>query len=148
MKVPDREPVVAVDKPRGLSGSDPAIAALRNLCDQVMSYQRLVPLRVTLKPVLHRHDLEIPMALWGAISAKGTSLGSIALIPMGARCGLRPEPNQRAPGHTKIRRVAGMAFRAIDEEILLLCNVHQLDTGLLMGAPQNAWATIGWRVKG
>jgi hypothetical protein len=35
------------------------------------------------------------------------------------------------------RRAAHMAFRAIDEDIVLMGNVRQLDTSLLMGAPQH-----------
>ena len=136
MNLPDRYPVVEVDESRGLSGPDPALPVLRRRCDQVMSPQWMVPSQVALRLVPNGHALEIPMALWSASSATGTSSGSIALIPMGARCGLRPEPNKRPPGHAKKRRTAGTAIRAIDREYLPLCKVHQLDTSLLMGAPQ------------
>jgi len=42
----------------------------------------------------HGHGLEIPTLLWSATRTKGTSSGSIASIPMGARTGTRlPDPS-------------------------------------------------------
>jgi Cu2+-exporting ATPase len=42
------------------------------------------------------------------------------------------------PGHAAVRKAAGTASREFDEEEnLFLSKLHQLDTGLLMGAPQS-----------
>lgn len=78
------------------------------------------------------------MAFWGATRAKGTSHGSTASIPMGARCGADLTPNQRTSGHAASAKTVGTANREVNEEDSLLpSKVHRLDTGLLMGAPQS-----------
>ena len=137
MERPEWNPVVVVAKTKRVSGPIPACAAFLKPRDQVMSHLWLAPSPVALTRVPHGHDLEIPMAFWGAIRATGTSLGSIASIPMGARCGPDLTPNLRMPGHATVRKAAGTANREFDEEdSLLLSTVYLLDTGLLMGAPQ------------
>lgn len=75
------------------------------------------------------------MTFWSAMRSMGTSSSSTASIPTGARRGADPTPNPRKPGHARARRAAGTATREVNEEaLLLLGEVHQLDTGLLMGA--------------
>jgi len=138
MDSPEWDPVVAVEKSQWLSGPIPARAALHIQCDQVVSHKRLAPSPAARMSVPPGHGLEIQMALWSATCARGTSPGSDASIPMGARCGLDPTPNPGVPGHAAARRVAGTASREPDEENnLLLCGVYRLDTGLLMGALQS-----------
>jgi hypothetical protein len=137
MDLPEWDPVVGVVKSQSLSGPIPARAALHIQCDQAVSHKRLAPSPAARMPVPPGHGLEIQMALWSATRARGTSLGSDASIPMGARCGLDPTPNPRLPGHAAERRAAGTATREPDEENdLLLSGVYRLDTGLLMGTPQ------------
>ena len=136
MERPEWYPAVGVVTSRTPSGPISAVAAFQRRRDQVMSHRQLAPLPAALQPVSHGHGLEIPMALWGAISATGMSSGSIALIPMGARCVFNANPNPQVPGYATTRTAAGTATRETDEEpTLLLCGVYQLDAGLLMGAP-------------
>lgn len=87
-----------LDQTRCLSGPVPAVAAIHSRCNQVMSSKWLAPSRVAPHPVFNGHDLEIPTVLWGVTHAKGTSLGSIALIPMGGRCGADPNPKHESKG--------------------------------------------------
>ena len=137
MDSPEWDLVVALAIARSLSGPIPARAALHIQCDQVVSHMRLAPSPAARMPVPPGHGLEIQTALWSATGARGTSPGSHASIPMGARCGLDPTPNPRAPGHAAARRAAGTASREPDEATtLLLCWAYRLDTGLLMGALQ------------
>jgi hypothetical protein len=137
MDLPEWDPVVGMVKAQRLSGPIPAQAALHIQCDQAVSHKRLAPSPAARTSVPPGHGLEIQMALWSATRARGTSPGSYASIPMGARCGPDPTPNPRAPGHAAARRAAGTATREPDEENnLLLCGVYRLDTGLLMGTPQ------------
>ena len=152
MELPEWDPVVGVVKSQSLSGPIPARAALHIQCDQVMSHLRLAPSPAARMPVPPGHGLEIQMALWSATRARGTSPGSHAPIPMGARCGPDPTPNPRAPGHAAARRTAGTASREPDEENnLLLPGAYRLDTGLLMGTPQPSvpaparWHSFGCR---
>jgi hypothetical protein len=134
MKKPEREPLKVLEKTRCLSGPVPAIAVIHRRCNQVMSPKWLAPSRAARPPVFDGHDLEIPTVLWGVTHAKGTSLGSIALIPMGGRCGADPNPIAREQGHAAARRAAGTAFPAANRGgSLLMCNVRRLDRGLLMG---------------
>jgi hypothetical protein len=141
MERPEWNPVVVVAKTKRVSGPIPASTAFLKPRDQVMNHLWLAPSPVALTRVPHGHDLEIPMAFWGAIRATGTSLGSIASIPMGARCGADLTPNLRMPGHATVRKAAGTANREFDEEdSLLLSTVYLLDTGLLMGAPQGGFS--------
>jgi hypothetical protein len=140
MDLPEWDPVVGMVKSQWLSGPIPAQAALHIQCDQAVSYKRLAPspaARMSVPPP--GHGLEIQMALWSATRARGTSPGSYASIPMGARCGPDPTPNPRAPGHAAARSAAGTASRESDEENnLLLCKAYRLDTGLLMGTLQGS----------
>jgi hypothetical protein len=137
MKRPEWDPVVGVAKTERLSGPIPANAAFLKPRDQVMSRLWVAPTPAALTTVPPGHDLEIPMAFWSATCATGTSHRSIASIPMGARCGADLTPNLRMPGHAAVRKAAGTASREFDEEEnLFLSKLHQLDTGLLMGAPQ------------
>lgn len=137
MERPEWDPVVVVAKTKRLSGPVPAYSAFLKPRDQVMSRLWLAPSPAAPTPESHGHGLEIPMAFWSATRAMGTSHCSIALIPMGARCGADPTPNLRVPGHATVRKADGTASHEFDEEdTLLLSKVHQLDTGLLMGAPQ------------
>jgi hypothetical protein len=137
MDLPEWDPVVALATARSLSGPIPARSALHIQCDQVVSHMRLAPSPAARMPVPPGHGLEIQTALWSATRARGTSPGSHASIPMGARCGPDPTPNPRVPGHAAARSAAGTASREPDEENnLLLCEPYRLDTGLLMGTPQ------------
>jgi len=47
------------------------------------------------------------MAFWSATSAMGTSHGSDASIPMGARNGHDRNQHQRTPGHAETSKAAG-----------------------------------------
>jgi hypothetical protein len=147
MDLPEWDPVVGMVKSQWLSGPIPAQAALHIQCDQAVSHKRLAPspaARMSVPPP--GHGLEIQMALWSATRARGTSPGSYASIPMGARCGPDPTPNPRAPGHAAARSAAGTASRESDEEKnLLLCGAYRLDTGLLMGTPQGQPTGRVWR---
>jgi len=121
-------------KTRCLSGPVPAVAAIHSRCNQVMSPKWLAPSRVAPHPVFNGHGLEIPTVLWSVTHAKGTSPGSIALIPMGGRCGLDPNPNDESKG---MNRREGQRVRhhpaANRGGSLLMCKVCRLDRGLLMG---------------
>jgi hypothetical protein len=144
VKVPDRDPVVVVVSTERLSGPDPAFAVIDDPCDQIMSPKWLAPLLVAKTAVPHGHGLEIPMTLWSAARATGMSFGSFASIPMGARQGFEPQPNLRASGHAGTTTTAGIDIRAIEsEEFLLTGKVRQLDTSLLMGAPQSSRSASG-----
>ena len=97
MKRPEWDPVVGVAKTERLSGPIPASTAFLQRCDQVLSPLWLAPSSVAQTTVPPGHGLEIPMAFWSATRAMGTSLGSIASIPMGAWCGpdLTPNPERQ-----------------------------------------------------
>jgi hypothetical protein len=137
VKVPDRDPVVVVASTERLSGPDPALTVIDDPCDQIMSPQWMAPLLGAQTAGTHGHGLEIPMTLWSATRATGMSFGSLASIPMGARHGLEPKPNLRVSGHAETTTTAGIDIRAFEsEEFLLTGKVRQLDTSLLMGAPQ------------
>lgn len=102
MERPEWDPVVVLAQTKRLSGPIPANAALLGLRDQVMSPLWLAPSPAALTTVPTGHGLEIPMAFWSATCAMGTSHGSNASIPMGARCGANPKPNperQDTRGH-------------------------------------------------
>ena len=123
-----------LEKTKCLSGPVPAVAAFHSRCNQVMIPKWLAPSRVAPHPVFNGHGLEIPTVLWGVTHAKGTSLGSIALIPMGGRCGFDPNPNDESKG---MNRREGQRVRhhpaANRGGSLLMCKVCRLDKGLLMG---------------
>jgi len=107
MDRPEWDPVVVVVKSGRLSGPIPACAAFVETRDQVMSPLWLAPSTAALRPVLHGHDLEIPMAFWSAMRSMGTSHGSDASIPMGARNGHDRNQHQRTPGHAETSKAAG-----------------------------------------
>ena len=121
MEKPEWYPVVVLEKTKRLSGPIPACTASRGPRDQAMSHLWLAPSLAALTPVLHGHGLEIPMAFWSATRAKGTSQGSHASIPMGARCGSDPTPNPRTPGHVTACEAVGTVTREADEENLFSC---------------------------
>lgn len=97
MERPEWDPVVVLDQTERLSGPIPAIAVFLKPRDQVVSPLWLAPSPAALTTVPPGHGLEIPMAFWSATRAMGTSLGSIASIPMGAWCGpdLTPNPERQ-----------------------------------------------------
>ena len=145
MEKPEWNPVVVVAQTKRLSGPIPAYAASFAPRDQIVSPLWLEPSPATHTPVTHGHDLEIPMAFWGATRAMGTSQGSTALIPMGAWCGADPTPNPRTPGHVTAFEAAGTANRAIDEKKFFSCEtsinltrafswVHHNEPGSICGA--------------
>ena len=121
MEKPEWYPVVVLEKTKRLSGPIPACTASRGPRDQAMSHLWLAPSLAALTPVLHGHGLEIPMAFWGATRAKGTSQGSHASIPMGARCGPHPTPKPRTPGHVTACEAAGTVTREPDEKNFFSC---------------------------
>jgi len=121
MEKPEWNPVVALEKTKRLSGPIPACAASRGPRDQAMSHLWLAPSLAVLTSVPHGHGLEIPMAFWSATRAKGTSQGSDASIPMGARCGPDPTPNPRTPGHVTACEAAGTVTREPDEKNFFSC---------------------------
>ena len=94
MDRPEWDPVVVLAQTERLSGPIPANAAILMRRDQVMSPLWLAPSPAALTTVPPGHGLEIPMAFWSATRITGTSHGSIASIPMGARCGVDPTPNR------------------------------------------------------
>ena len=107
MDQPEWDPVVVVVKSGRLSGPIPACAAFVETRDQVMIPLWLAPLTAALRPVLHGHDLEIPMAFWSAMRSMGTSHRSDASIPMGARNGHDRSQHQGKPGHAETSKAAG-----------------------------------------
>lgn len=121
MEKPEWNPVVVLEKTKRLSGPIPACAASRGPRDQAMSHLWLAPSLAALTSVPHGHGLEIPMAFWSATRAKGTSQGSDASIPMGARCGPDPTPNPRTPGHVTACEAAGTVTREPDEKNFFSC---------------------------
>ena len=121
MEKPEWYPVVVLEKTKRLSGPIPACTASRGPRDQAMSHLWLAPSLAALTSVLHGHGLEIPMAFWGATRAKGTSQGSHASIPMGARCGPHPTPKPRTPGHVTACEAAGTVTREPDEKNFFSC---------------------------
>ena len=62
------------------------------------------------------------MTFWSALRSMGSSFGSTAWIPMGARCGPDPTPNLRKSGRAKTRRTAGTVTRELDEESISSCS--------------------------
>ena len=84
---PEWDPVVALAKTERLSGPIPVFAAFVTTRDQVMSPLWLAPSSAAPPSPRVAPALEIPMAFWSAPRAMGTSHGSDASIPMGARNG-------------------------------------------------------------
>jgi len=107
MDQPEWDPVVGLAKTERLSGPIPVCAVFVTTRDQVMSPLWLAPSSAALRPVPHGHALEIPMAFWSATRAMGTSHGSDASIPMGARNGHDRNQNQRTPRHAETSKPAG-----------------------------------------
>jgi len=107
MKWPEWDPVVVLAQTKRLSGPIPACTAFLRPCDQVMSPLWLAPSPAALTTVPTGHGLEIPMAFWSATRVMGTSCGSNASIPMGARNGHDRNQNQRTPGHATTSKAAG-----------------------------------------
>jgi hypothetical protein len=104
MERPEWDPVVVLAQTKRLSGPIPACAAFLRPRDQVMSPLWLAPSPAALTTVPPGHGLEIPMAFWGATRAMGTSQGSIASIPMGARCGADPTPTRECQDTRRCER--------------------------------------------
>jgi len=107
MDRPEWDPVVVVAISQRLSGPIPACAVFVETRDQVMSPLWLAPSTAAQRPVLHGHDLETPMAFWSAMRSMGTSRGSDASIPMGARNGHDRNQHQRTPRHAETSKAAG-----------------------------------------
>jgi hypothetical protein len=148
MEKPEWYPVVVLERTKRLSGPIPACTASRGPRDQAMSHLWLAPSLAALTPVLHGHGLEIPMAFWSATRAKGTSQGSHASIPMGARCGSDPTPNPRTPGHVTACEAAETVTREPDEKNFFSCERSINLTRAFLWVPHNQWRHRRLRICG